>query len=102
MLHNAKEIAPGWATRAVHIEEISDTFIEECDPENELGAICIAYFERNKYGHLLIAGVSVEDDQGRAYLGRDWCETCIGFEAINRNEDIAEQSAFDAQTWGAA
>lgn len=96
---------PDWATKADREIDLSDVWIDECDPQNEEGAEVIGYMtsERvlcsDRYHNDVLAdgfeltGISVEIDGLRFFYNREAARKLIGVDAIWRVEQHEMEAA---------
>ena len=84
-MHHTQIEKPAW-TAAERITDITDIWIEECDPQNEDGAVALAYFSKDSDGVLAIEGISVQEDALTIFYSRERAIKFIGLDAIWRAE----------------
>ncbi len=80
-----------------HELDLSDVWVEECDPENEHGDICTGIFDVQESGNVFLIGLRLEDGGDKPeYLNREWTLTCLGAEAVLRVERVVEADMAEA------
>ena len=82
---------PAWVN-ADRVVDISDIWVEECDPENEDGYGVDAYLH-DEDGELVLRGISVEDTNVTLYHDVAWCRNVLGTDAVWRIEAAEMASA---------
>lgn len=83
---------PSWTNAELEVD-VTDIWVEECDPENENGEEVIAYLSTNTSGFITVDGISLDDGVTKIYRSREWTEKMIGFDAINRIEESEQEAA---------
>lgn len=83
---------PSWTNAELEVD-VTDIWVEECDPENENGEEVIAYLSTNTSGFITVDGISIDDGVTKIYRSREWTEKMIGFDAINRIEESEQEAA---------
>jgi hypothetical protein len=86
MLHRHVQ-PPAWTAAAI-IEDISDVWIDEVDPENEQGAEVLAYLCEDSDHDLEIRGISVNDGVTLFYDRDAVLSKFLNIETIWRVEDV--------------
>lgn len=81
-------------THADRVVDISDAWREQTDPNNERGEVCLAYFASEKVpcqnerhecftgDGLALIGISVRDNSGTVYRGREWAVKMLGTDTV--------------------
>lgn len=96
---------PTWATYADHMTDASDVWQKQTDPENEFGEACTACFEVNSVlgyssnpahdgltvWECTLSGLIVDDGHGLRFLDRPETMWCIGYDAVRRLENSANE-----------
>ena len=77
---------PVWTAAAV-IEDISDVWIDEVDPQNEQGAEVLAYFCEDSDHELELRGIAVNDGVTLFY-DRSEAVKFLGVENVWRVEEV--------------
>ena len=73
-------------------EDLSDVWMQECDPENEHGEICIGIFDVQESGNVFLIGLRLEDrGTTPAYFNREWAINCLGDDTVLRVERCIEK-----------
>lgn len=82
MFHSVPK-RPDW-TLADRECDITDVWMEETDPENELGEVATAFLSFTSDGWPVLDGISVKDTTGTMYFGSLRATRLLGLDAVHR------------------
>ena len=82
---------PEWVN-ADRIVDISDIWVEQCDPENECGYGVDAYLH-DEDGDLVLRGISIEDTDVTLYHDVAWCRIVLTPDVVWRIEAAEMETA---------
>lgn len=101
----ASRVRPAWAVAADRMTDLSDVWVEECDPENEQGALVTGFYtarivdawndrhEATEATTFDLDGIAVETTDGTAYHPREALTRLWGMDTIWRIERVEMETA---------
>lgn len=77
------------------IEDLTDNWIEETDPENIEGDVCTGYFDQDD-DLMTLKGLMVESGSLTTFYDREHAIKFLSYETVCRIEDVVSETARDA------
>lgn len=74
-----------------YVENLSDVWMEETDPDNWWGEFCSGFFTEED-GFFTLVGLNVEDGKSDDYLNREQAIKVLGYETVCRVERVMERT----------
>lgn len=85
---------PEWADVYARDVDLSDVWMEEMDPENEMGEACTGFYSHDRRDDTLrLEGVAVEDCGGFRFYDREWLLRAFGEIRVWQLEQMEMESA---------
>lgn len=97
-MNTATALKPAWTTADL-VGDITDNWIDEVDPQAELGEVVSAYFKADIDGELTLRGISVEGSGYVLYHDRLKAEAFLSIETIWRIEEVAMEGRTTASSY---
>ncbi len=101
----SRAVKPAWAIGADRVTDLSDVWCEECDPQNEIGALVTGFYtartvdawnERHESTDATLFdldGIAVETTDGTHYVAREALTRIWGMDTIWRVERVEKEAA---------
>ena len=86
-MQHATTFKPSW-TFAARETDISDVWVDEVDPQNEVGAEVTAFFAKDGFGSFELSGIRVNEDDVPLFYDREHSIKFLGMDAVWRVESV--------------